>query len=136
MRDDLDGNIWRANQICRAPRQRHDKSFLGWYGGRRGNYLDCPVFCYPPPGSDWWWMALLCVTGASGHFCLISALNTTYASTIQPFAYLQLVFASTIGILIFDDQLNRELIIGSLMIVGSGLFALGRNRHTKLSAPR
>ena len=68
-----------------------------------------------------------------GHLCLISALNTTYASTIQPFAYLQLVFASTIGILIFDHQLDRALIIGSLMIVGSGLFALNRERSAKLS---
>jgi drug/metabolite transporter (DMT)-like permease len=80
-------------------------------------------------------MALLCITGASGHFCLISALYTTHASTIQPFAYLQLVFASTIGIVIFDDQLDRALIIGSLMIVGSGLFALNRERRAKLSAP-
>ena len=80
-------------------------------------------------------MALLCITGASGHFCLISALDTTHASTIQPFAYLQLVFASTIGILIFDDQLDRALIIGNLMIVGSGLFALKRERRAKLSEP-
>ena len=62
----------------------------------------------------------------SGNFCLISALDTTRASTIQPFAYLQLVFASTIGIVIFDGQLDRALIIGSLMIVEAGLFALKR----------
>jgi drug/metabolite transporter (DMT)-like permease len=67
---------------------------------------------------------------------LISALDTTHASTIQPFAYLQLVFASTVGIVIFDDQLDRALIIGSLMIVGSGLFALNRERRAKLSTAR
>ena len=80
-------------------------------------------------------MALLCITGSSGHFCLISALDTTHTSTVQPFSYLQLVFASTIGIVIFDDQLDRALTIGSLMIVGSGLFALNRERRAKLSAP-
>jgi len=94
-----------------------------------------PFFWHPPQGSDWWWMVLLCITGASGHFCLISALDTTHASTIQPFAYLQLVFASTIGIVVFDDQLDRALITGSLMIVGSGLFALNRERRAKLFAP-
>ena len=96
--------------------------------------LVVPFFWHPPKGSDWWWMVPLCITGASGHFCLIIALNITHASTIQPFAYPQLVFASTIGILIFDHQLDRALIIGSLIITGSGLFALNRERRAKLSA--
>ena len=74
-------------------------------------------------------------SGASGHFYLVSELDTTHTSTIQPVAFLQLVFALTIGILIFDDQFNRELIIGSLIIVGSGLFVLSRDRQAKLSAP-
>lgn len=87
-----------------------------------------PFFWQPPQGHDWWCMALLCITGASGHYCLISALNTTHASTVQPFAYLQLVFSSTIGIVIFSDALNYTLIVGSGMIVGSGLFALNRER--------
>ena len=79
-------------------------------------------------------MALLCITGASGHYCLISARNTTHASTIQPFAYRQLAFASAIGIVIFGDQLDRALVIGGVMIVGSGLFALGRERRAHLSS--
>jgi drug/metabolite transporter (DMT)-like permease len=93
--------------------------------------LVIPFFWHPPEGHDWWWMALLCITGASGHYCLISALDTTHASTIQPFAYLQLIFSSTIGIVIFADALNDTLIFGSVMIVGSGLFALNRERRAK-----
>ena len=118
-----------------AQRDNAMTSFF-WTGvaGAVAMTLVVPFFWHPPEGSDWWWMALLCITGASGHFCLISALDTTHASTTQPFAYLQLVFSSTIGIVIFDDQLNRALIIGSLMIVGSGLFALNRERRAKLSA--
>ena len=78
-------------------------------------------------------MGLLCITGASAHYLLISALNTTHASTVQPFAYFQLVFASTIGIVVFADTLDRTLIIGSVMIVGSGLFALNRERRAKIA---
>ena len=55
-------------------------------------------------------------------------LTSTNASTVQPFAYLQLVFASTIGILVFGDSLDPMLIVGSAVIVGSGLFALQRER--------
>ena len=87
-----------------------------------------PFFWLPPIGSDWGWMALLCLTGTGGHYLLIKALDATKASTIQPFAYLQLIFSSSIGILIFADKLDQMLIIGSAIIVGSGLFALQRSR--------
>ena len=44
--------------------------------------LVVPFFWHPPQGSDCWWMALICITGATGHFCLIRALDITNASTI------------------------------------------------------
>jgi drug/metabolite transporter (DMT)-like permease len=44
---------------------------------------------------------------------------------------LQLVFASSIGILVFADSLDPMLIIGSSIIVSSGLFALQRERKVK-----
>ena len=87
-----------------------------------------PFFWLPPTGSDWGWMALLCLTGTGGHYLLIKALDTTKASTTQPFAYLQLIFSSSIGIIIFADELDQMLVIGSAIIVGSGLFALQRSR--------
>ncbi|MBL6775305.1 MAG: DMT family transporter [Candidatus Puniceispirillum sp.] len=90
-----------------------------------------PFFWLPPVGTDWYWMGLLCLTGTGGHYLLIKALDAAKASTIQPFAYLQLVFASSIGILVFDDSLDPMLIAGSAIIVGSGLFALQRERQAK-----
>ena len=92
-----------------------------------------PFFWRPPAGIDWIWMGLLCLSGTGGHYLLIKALDATKASTIQPFTYLQLVFASTIGILVFADELDPMLIVGSAVIVGSGLFALHRSRQAKLS---
>ena len=88
-----------------------------------------PFFWVPPQGGDWVWMGILCLTGTGGHYLLIRALDATKASTIQPFAYLQLVFASSIGVLVFDDRLDPMLIAGSSIIVGSGLFALLRERQ-------
>jgi drug/metabolite transporter (DMT)-like permease len=49
----------------------------------------------PMTGPDWLWMGLLCLTGAGGHFLLIKCYEVAEASAVQPFAYLQLVFAST-----------------------------------------
>lgn len=76
--------------------------------------------------SDWGWMALLCVTGISSHYCLIKAYDHLDAVLVQPISYFQLVLASFYGILIFHETLQWNVIIGSLIIVAAGLFTIWR----------
>ena len=78
------------------------------------------------------WFLLLCFLSTLGHFLFIKALETTQASILQPFTYLQLFFASIIGILIFNDILTTSLLIGGVMIVGSGIFASIRTHKTRV----
>ena len=87
-----------------------------------------PFFWLPPVGSDWGWMGLLCLTGTGGHYLLIKAFDATKASTIQPFAYLQLVFASMIGLSVFGETLEQNVLIGSSLVIAAGLFTLWRER--------
>lgn len=82
----------------------------------------------PMTGPDWIWMAALCVTGATGHWLLIRCYEVAEASAVQPFAYLQLVFASTIGLLIFNETLELHVALGAALVIGSGLFTLWRSR--------
>lgn len=49
---------------------------------------------------DWFWMGLLCVTGAFGHFLLIKCYEVAEANGVQPFAYLQLVFGSALAMIV------------------------------------
>ncbi|MEO1239592.1 MAG: DMT family transporter, partial [Pseudomonadota bacterium] len=72
------------------------------------------------------WMALLCVTGVAGHWLLIRAYDLSEASDVQPFAYLQLVFATTIGVVIFREILEVPLIMGGVLIVAAGIFTIRR----------
>ena len=83
-------------------------------------------FWEPMTGPDWGWMAVLCVTGASGHFLLIKALEVAEATAIQPFAYLQLVFAAGLGITVFGEALETNVAIGAGVVVAAGLFTLWR----------
>ncbi|MEJ6393244.1 DMT family transporter [Gymnodinialimonas sp. 2305UL16-5] len=85
-------------------------------------------FWEPMSGLDWAWMALLCVTGATGHYLLIRTYEITEASAVQPFAYLQLVFASTLGLVVFGEDLASNVVIGAGIVVGAGLFTLWRER--------
>jgi len=85
-------------------------------------------FWEPMIGFDWVWMGILCLTGAGGHFLLIKTLEVAEASTVQPFAYLQLVFASVIGVLVFHEALRVNVVFGTAIIVTAGLFTLWRER--------
>jgi len=82
----------------------------------------------PMIASDWIWMGALCVTGVLGHWLLIKCYEVAEASAVQPFAYLQLVFASTIGILVFNETLRLNVAIGGAVVVMAGLFTLWRAR--------
>lgn len=86
-------------------------------------------FWEPMSGSDWIWMAVLCVTAAVGHWLLIKCYEVAEASSVQPFAYLQLPFASAIGIVIFSETLPLNVLIGACLIVTAGLFTLWRARQ-------
>ena len=87
-------------------------------------------FWEPMTPPDWVWMAILCMTGAGGHYCLIKVYEVAEASAVQPFAYLQLVFASFIGIYVFGEIVETNVLIGAIIVVGAGVFTLMRTRKT------
>jgi len=55
-------------------------------------------------------------------------MNEAEASAIQPFAYLQLVFVTVMGIGVFGEVLRPNVALGALVVVGAGLFTLWRAR--------
>jgi drug/metabolite transporter (DMT)-like permease len=85
-------------------------------------------FWQPMTAPDWALMACLCVTGALGHWLLIRTYEVAEASAVQPFAYLQLVFASGIGISVFGETLEWNVAAGAGLVVAAGLFTLWRAR--------
>jgi drug/metabolite transporter (DMT)-like permease len=90
-------------------------------------------FWEPMSAADWQWMAALCVTGAGGHWLLIKTYEVAEASAVQPFAYLQLVFASSIGIFLLGETLRPNVAIGAAIVVGAGLFTLWRTKQKTAS---
>ena len=47
---------------------------------------------------------------------------------MQPFAYLQIVLVSLIGIVVYGEVLRTPVLVGGAIVVAAGLFAL---LHTK-----
>lgn len=92
-------------------------------------------FWEPMTGPDWLWMGLLCLTGAFGHWLLIKVYEVAEASAVQPFAYLQLVFAAALGLTVFGETLRINVVIGAVIVVLAGLFTLWRERVRAAHAP-
>ncbi|MEM9029445.1 MAG: DMT family transporter [Pseudomonadota bacterium] len=98
--------------------------FFTGIAGAAGISLIGPFFWSELTGSAWLFLAALCVIGASGHFLLIKAYETAEVAALQPFAYVQLMLASAIGVIVFNESLSATLIVGSIIVVGAGLLAL------------
>lgn len=116
-----------------AARKDSAETSFFWTGviGSIGMTAVGAFFWQPMIPSDWVWMGLLCITGALGHFLLIKCYAVTEASTVQPFAYMQLVFGGALGMAVFDESLRWGTAIGSLIVIGAGLFTLWRERKLK-----
>ena len=83
---------------------------------------------------DWAWMAVLCASGALGHYMLIKCYELSEASALQPFAYFHLVFVSILGVFVFGEILRPNVVLGTAIVVGAGLFTLWRSRRAQQRA--
>ena len=86
-------------------------------------------FWEPMTRPDWIWMGALCLTGVTGHFLLIKTYEKAEASAVQPFAYLQLVFAAMIGVAVFSEAIRWNVAVGAGIVVLAGVFTLYRTRR-------
>lgn len=82
----------------------------------------------PMTAADWGMMAMLCCTASLAHYTLIRAYEVAEASAVQPFAYLQLPFIAILGVTVFGEVLEPNVILGAVIVVGAGLFTLWRAR--------
>ena len=69
--------------------------------------------------------------GALGHLFIILAFRLIDASFLAPFTYLQLIFASFWGFYLFTEIPDLFTIIGSALIVFSGLYVWLREQKRK-----
>lgn len=69
----------------------------------------------------------------AGYFWSIQAMRFGEVSFTSPFRYTSLIWAIILGYVVFGDIPDVPMIIGSIIVVGSGLFTLYRERQVKLS---
>lgn len=83
--------------------------------------------------TDWECFVLLgaLVFGTAGYWAIIGATRIGEVSVVAPFRYVRLVFAVLIGAFVFAEWPDVMTLLGSGLIVASGLYSLARERQRK-----
>ena len=82
-----------------------------------------------PNGIEMLVMLLLGLVATTGHLMVVFALQRADAGLLAPFQYLEVVMASALGYLIFNDIPKQTTIIGVSLIIASGLYLIHRERR-------
>jgi drug/metabolite transporter (DMT)-like permease len=96
-----------------------------------------PLGWTSPTPIDAAWIVFNGVSNAIGQYWWTRALHLAPASAVAPFFYLSLIWASILGFAIWGEVPTISLVIGSAVVVASGLFLLWREssaRQAKLPA--
>lgn len=80
-----------------------------------------------PSGKAWLHLALATVIGVIAYNALTGAMRHGEISVVAPFRYTRLIFAMGLGIVIFGERPDFLTLLGSAVIVSSGLFTLIRS---------
>ena len=62
-----------------------------------------PVVWQPMSGFDWLVMIGVGFLGGAGHYCIIQAMRRAQASVLAPFGFIQLIWVTLAGYVVFGD---------------------------------
>ena len=74
-------------------------------------------------------MATIGMIAAVGHLLVVIAINRAPTSLLAPFGYAEIVSATVLGYLVFNDWPDTYTWLGISVIVSSGLYVLVRERQ-------
>jgi drug/metabolite transporter (DMT)-like permease len=87
-----------------------------------------PFAWVTPSLADWGLMALMGAVGALSHLILIKAFEAAPASLLAPFAYIQIISATLLGLAIFGDFPSEWTLLGAAVIIVANLALIRLDR--------
>ena len=90
--------------------------------------LAIATWVWPSTPVDWTVLALIGIIGFSGHQFITVAHSFAPASTLAPFAYVQIVFFAAVSWLVFNQPPDIWLYVGAPIVMASGLYIWLRER--------
>lgn len=85
---------------------------------------------YVEPDARTWLFVLGSVfVGVGAYSCLMKAMRTGQVAAVTPFRYTRLLFGMALGVALFGEQVTVAMVLGSALIVSSGVFITWRGRR-------
>jgi len=81
-----------------------------------------------PTSWEWLLMTGIGVFATAGHLMVVHAFRRAEAAILAPFQYLEIISATTFGLLLFGDFPDLTTWCGISIIVGSGIYVFHRER--------
>lgn len=69
------------------------------------------------------------IAGGLGLFCMSSSIRLADVSAVSPFRYTRIVFGMITGVLLFNETVDELTLLGSIIIIGAGLYSWSHERH-------
>lgn len=91
---------------------------------------------WPATIMEWLLLLALGLLGGIGHYLFIHANRLAPASIVAPFLYLQLISMVAFGFLVFNQLPDVWTLVGSTVIIGSGIYLVQRERAIRAKARR
>lgn len=97
-----------------------------------GYQFDIDVLMPSLPGIETLWMVIgLGIFATIGHIFLVNAVRHANASLLAPLQYLEIIGATILGYFIFSDLPDQQTLIGIIIIIGSGMYLMHRERISR-----
>jgi len=77
------------------------------------------------------WLMLCAVFATAGHYCMTRAFRSAEIAALQPITFLQLVWATLIGLFLFGEQPNVWVWLGGGIIVFSATYNARKERNVR-----
>lgn len=84
-----------------------------------------------PSKGLWFLIGAATTLGTVSYYAIVAAMRIGDVGFVTPFRYSRLLFAMAIGVLVFGEQPDTLMLIGSAIIVGSGIFTIWRERKQR-----
>ncbi len=92
-----------------------------------------PLVYKPMPVAHLGMMGIIALFGFIAMLFIIAAYRRAEAVVVAPMQYSQMIWAAVYGALIFDETLDRYTIVGSAIIMASGIYIVLREGTRKVS---
>lgn len=95
--------------------------------------LFSPAPLVVPDGAQWAMLAGAVGLGTLAYYAIVAAMRVGEVSFVTPFRYSRLLFALAVGVVVFGERPDTAMLIGSAIIVGSGIYTVWRERKLRVA---